>query len=850
MPGYNQGITFHNKEKIMNLEQLKEKRVWVNTKNIQSPKIPDWKKPDVTKYAVDYTTAKKKAQVTGKNIGIIFKASPDLICIDLDVKRKLTSKEQNFIQTSIIDVKPADVFIKSAEVFIKPEVKSAQNAGLDAKPEVKSVQNFAQTGNMGIQTSRLDEYIAGLGKKKKEIRRFLAPFIGKTPEKVNQMIESVYTGKMNPAQEKLFNKYAGKTLTETSISGLGKHIYLQCEDKKGLERIGSKVKGIGDFYRDNGFVLMTENFIDDRREIMEVSAEDVLEDLQTEGNAEEISNKTRLWELRRLLNDLTPWPSKAIEKEYCKFEKVSVYDNRDFWIKIICSAKDFCYKFQVAEIDGLKLVDKWSRADTTGSYKDFDDVCNVWKSFDSTGWLGGGITFEMLQAYARKICADDVIAEFNAQWSLVCTTPDSRFCSLVDEQYRLCKETSFLRQNKSKWTEVPDPKNPGATKKILSAKYWMNHKDMRKYKDIRFMPMYEGEHDGYLNSWMGFTVSNGSCDCEDHLKYIREIICSGDKKLTKFIFSWIANLIQDPGCIARKQGVAIVLIGKQGAGKTLLPDMIGSLIGRAYIKPPDVDSLVRNFNSLSESALLAGVDEGIYSSLKKTRDTMKHLITTEQLQFERKGIDSHMGHSYLRFIFTSNDDEAAHAAIHVTADDRRFQIIEVSDKVALNDSYFENLHAKWKAGADAAFLRYFQNYKLDNPLRLCDLRVKTIATNEQILAGLSTRDNWVIGFAENGIDEEFILDTEEETRLKAKLPQFDGHYWIRNTVIYADYARYFDNKRSRMSMQCLAMFMRRLLGEHWEAQRRQTKERKDIKFWRIPYPDIFMKIVQKKYLGS
>src|SRR6516165_5820854 len=63
------------------------------------------------------------------------------------------------------------------------------------------------------------------------------------------------------------------------------------------------------------------------------------------------------------------------------------------------------------------------------------------------------------------------------------------------------------------------------------------------------------------------------------LRFIFVIICDKNVLHYHWVCSWIADLIQNP---ANPKGVALVLIGLKGIGKTFFAEFIQALIGKRY----------------------------------------------------------------------------------------------------------------------------------------------------------------------------------------------------------------------------------------------------------------------------
>ena len=85
---------------------------------------------------------------------------------------------------------------------------------------------------------------------------------------------------------------------------------------------------------------------------------------------------------------------------------------------------------------------------------------------------------------------------------------------------------------------------------------------------VEFTPPPNVPTKGAHNLWQGFAVDPKEGDAHKPLlRHLYKYVCRSDGDLYRWLISWLANIVQEPG---RKPGVAIALLGDQGAGKTIL----------------------------------------------------------------------------------------------------------------------------------------------------------------------------------------------------------------------------------------------------------------------------------------
>lgn len=240
-------------------------------------------------------------------------------------------------------------------------------------------------------------------------------------------------------------------------------------------------------------------------------------------------------------------------------------------------------------------------------------------------------------------------------------------------------------------------------KEISIAAYWLNHPERRQYDGVVFSP--EKNIPGYLNLWQGFTVQPIAGDCSLYLELIKEVIAGGDVDISKYILCWMANIIQNPMV---RPGVAIVLKGDQGTGKGTLCKHLGGIIGQHYVHLTQTKHLVGNFNSHLEAALFIFADEAFLADKKSSEGVLKALITEDRLIIEKKGINARTAKNHVHLMVASNNDWVVNSEIG----DRRFFVVQVSDKRKRDREFFGALENQMNHGGKEALLHYLMNYDL------------------------------------------------------------------------------------------------------------------------------------------
>ena len=199
------------------------------------------------------------------------------------------------------------------------------------------------------------------------------------------------------------------------------------------------------------------------------------------------------------------------------------------------------------------------------------------------------------------------------------------------------------------------------------------------------------------------------------------------------MFAFFAHIIQRP---RERVGVALVLRGRQGVGKTKIGEVVGRLFPRHYFLVDDPRYVTGNFNAHMASCLLLQADEAVWAGNKAAEGRLKGLITSPIQQIEAKGVDPIRLHNYVRLIMTSNEDWVVPAG----KDERRFTVLDVGSNCAENHTYFREMDEELAAGGMAHLLGDLLAFDLDS----VNLRqvLRTEALLEQKIRSLNSVESW------------------------------------------------------------------------------------------------------------
>jgi hypothetical protein len=250
--------------------------------------------------------------------------------------------------------------------------------------------------------------------------------------------------------------------------------------------------------------------------------------------------------------------------------------------------------------------------------------------------------------------------------------------------------------------------------RVNSFPMWKKSPGRRMYEHVVFRPeppsLKPSRKEGAFGMWpselnlfLGWrfrpeTVA-AHCDYTIFRAHMFENVCGSDPKLFKWLWAWMAQLVQQP---AKRPGTALVLwSAEQGTGKTLFGQVLGKLMHPDhYLSVSQKSHLVGNFNRHLGAKLLIQVEEAIWAGDKAGEGVLKDLITNDSLTIEPKGLEVLRVPNCARVIFTTNSEWAIPAA----EDERRFAVLHVRDGWKQDRVAFGNMLAQLEDGGYEALL--------------------------------------------------------------------------------------------------------------------------------------------------
>lgn len=317
----------------------------------------------------------------------------------------------------------------------------------------------------------------------------------------------------------------------------------------------------------------------------------------------------------------------------------------------------------------------------------------------------------------------NILQEFNDRFACVSVEGKFRIATIDNapgEAPVFMQKDDFLNRVGTEFTEI---EIDGKTKSVLKGGLWLKSPRRKQYDNVDFRP--GDEEDGKtLNLWGGWAIRPDEKDdyedrCEAFLDLVFEVICGNDQETAFWLINWMANIVREP---MSKSMTAPVIIGPEGAGKSLMVAYFGTILGPAYTVVTQDKHLIGSFNRHLAGTLLLHSEEALYGGDRKHANIIRSLITDEWRMYEPKGIDAKRVKNYLRFIMLSNLPHAAPAM----PGDRRYTVIDMGKRKA-SDELIDRVVAEKAAGGPAALFRYLLEFDYDPRLARRNLKSTSLA---------------------------------------------------------------------------------------------------------------------------
>jgi hypothetical protein len=200
--------------------------------------------------------------------------------------------------------------------------------------------------------------------------------------------------------------------------------------------------------------------------------------------------------------------------------------------------------------------------------------------------------------------------------------------------------------------------------------------------------------------WAGLAVTPAKGDWSLLHNHVRDNLCNGVEEYCNWLMTWLAQMVQFPG---EKMGTSLLLKGKRGTGKSTLCDWMRVVFGEHACKVNDPSQFLGTFNALLSGIVFLTAEEAFFAGDVRAGAVMKDVLTSDTMNITFKHADSEVMENHLHVAMVTNEDWAVPASLK--GDERRFFVLDVSDKHMQDIQYFGAIRDQMRSGGVQAMLR-------------------------------------------------------------------------------------------------------------------------------------------------
>jgi hypothetical protein len=314
--------------------------------------------------------------------------------------------------------------------------------------------------------------------------------------------------------------------------------------------------------------------------------------------------------------------------------------------------------------------------------------------------------------------------------SYACITINGKFKILHEKpngEIEFMDKKDFISSLENRRVMVTSPED-GKSKYLPVTEMWLKGA-RREYMGIIFDPSRIGHYNGLYNLWKGYKILGVSGDCSIFLDYVKEIMCNNNERDFNYLVALIAQMFQQPWA---KPGIAVVIRGDEGVGKSFFIEKLGTLMDGYYFKTSNPQYIFGDHNGQLKNVVLLHLEEAVWAGSKKDESLLKDLITGRTIQINDKFMPVISVPNHLHLFITGNPEWLVSAGFKAR---RLFALHAITSHIR-DTKYFAELDQWFNNGGSGALIDYFINYKGDIDLRIVPNTDELMEQKQQSMYGV------------------------------------------------------------------------------------------------------------------
>lgn len=229
-----------------------------------------------------------------------------------------------------------------------------------------------------------------------------------------------------------------------------------------------------------------------------------------------------------------------------------------------------------------------------------------------------------------------------------------------------------------------------------AGRLWLASPLKRDVQNLTFYPDENKKFSETFNMFKGIDISYELCknmETEEDIiplqEHILNIWCKGKEDVYDYTVKLLAFYLQN---LDIKSGVAIVISGDKGTGKSCIIEKFLKIYGDYGKIVPKLENILGNFNSLLKDSLMVYINEATFTGDKNGINKLRNMITSPDVYVNEKFMPQYTVPSFSNFIIDGNGDQL----VCNQGEERRFLILETDNKWKGIDTvekkeYFKNI---------------------------------------------------------------------------------------------------------------------------------------------------------------
>ncbi|GAB7553336.1 hypothetical protein NRB_28420 [Novosphingobium sp. 11B] len=367
---------------------------------------------------------------------------------------------------------------------------------------------------------------------------------------------------------------------------------------------------------------------------------------------------------------------------------------------------------------------------------------------------GGGESGELIgnddEAFAG-CSADEVkhLKELNAMYAVVTVGSSVRIMYEPREPHLMpifLTRRDMLTREENRVVLV---EHNGKAKQSRMAQMWLGWEARRTYDHVVFAPGQSRPRT--YNLFKDWSRKPRKGEWGRLKRHLKQVICRDNEELFTWLMTWLAHIFQRP---QEKPGVAVVIRGEKGTGKSIIFDFLKPLMEPYFFRDANGGRVLGKFNAQFQRTLLLVMEEAFWAGSKQQESVLKDLITSSALSIERKGVDATMEPNYMRLALISNEPWV----IPATSDERRYAMFDCSSEFRGDKEYFQSMADEMNSGGAEAMLFDLLNFVPENGWTVLRTAPRTSALQGQVVESLHGIDRFMFDLLSDGLYECEVMD--------------------------------------------------------------------------------------------